>query len=146
MTQILLLLASAAFSVFHLYTLAFKGKAAAEDLFPIAAAILFAIILLTSTAILIADRLSGGSDEKAADEGRDAAVRKYLPELFGKLGYIFFEYECKSDKIRFYENSEDRTDIPLVIENLLGSLDNIPQMYPSDAYRLREFAGSLFNS
>ena len=62
------------------------------------------------------------------------------------MGYIFFEYECKSDKIRFYENSEDRTDIPLVIENLLGSLDNIPQMYPSDAYRLREFAGSLFNS
>lgn len=145
MTQILLLLASSAFSIYHLYTLAFKGKAAAEDLFPIAAAILFAIILLASTSIFIADRLSGRYDEKAADEDPESAVRKYLPELFGELGYIFFEYDCKADKIRFFERHEDRTGFPLVIENLLGSLENIQQIHPSDVYRLREFAGSSIN-
>ena len=140
-SQTVILLVSAVFAIFHIYTLAIRGRASVEDLFPVAAAISFAIILATCAVMFIADKLSGGSDGKGTDETGSDPMLEYLPMIMTKLGCIVFEYDCKDDSIRLSE-SVDGKDSPLIIDGFLSSLESNPRIHPSDVNRLREFTVS----
>ncbi|MGI6577280.1 MAG: GGDEF domain-containing protein [Eubacteriales bacterium] len=141
-TEIVLLLASAVFTIFHLYTLVFRDKVAAEDLFPVAAAILFALILTTYAVIVITDKLVGSQDEKVEDTVADKTMYKYLPEIFDAFDYIGFEYDCKTDVLKLSKSLRAQIDAPSIFENFLSSLESITEIHPSDVYRLREYASS----